>query len=222
MSQPVLFDGKRKMSKITAIRAGTGHRKRVNIHVDGKFALSLEAEAAAEARLKTGQELNKSQIETLARTDNYHRCRNAALQYLSYRPRSESEMRERLERRGFGGDSIEAVITRLKEQELLDDAAFARFWKDNRQSFSPRSQWLIKLELSRKGINNDILNEVISEADDDESAYQAAAGKVRSLSSSDHENFRRQVGSYLKRRGFNYQVINHTVERLWQERGSSS
>ena len=209
------------MSKITAIHAGTGRRKRVNIHLNGKFALSLEAEAAAKARLKTGQELSESQIETLTRTDKYQRCLNAALQYLSYRPRSESEMRERLKRRCFDGDIIETAISKLKEQELVDDTAFARFWKDNRQSFSPRSQWLIKLELSQKGITNDIIDKVISQTDDDDSAYQAALGKARSLSSPDREDFRRRLGSYLKRRGFNYQVINHTVERLWQERGSS-
>ena len=210
------------MSKITAIRAGKGRRKRVNVHLNGEFALSLEAEAAAKARLKTGQELNESQLEALVRADKYHRCLNAALQYLGYRPRSESEMRERLKRRGFDGDSIGTVITRLKEQELLDDTAFAQFWKDNRESFSPRSQWLIKLELSQKGIATEIIDEVVGEADDDKSAYQAALGKARGLSSSDHQNFRRRLGYYLKRRGFNYEVIRHTVERLWQERGSSS
>jgi len=210
------------MSKITAIRAGKGRRKRVSIHLNGKFALSLEAEEVAKARLKTGQELDESQLEALTRADKYQRCLNAALQYLGYRPRSEAEMRERLNRRGFDIDSIAAVITRLKEQELLDDAAFAHFWKDNRQSFSPRSQWLVKMELSRKGIATEIIDEVVGEADDNESAYRAALGKARVLSSSDHGNFRRRLGYYLKRRGFNYEVISHTVERLWQERGSNS
>ena len=128
------------MNKITAIRAGKGHRQRVNVFLDGKFALSLEAEAAAKAGLKTGQEISSSQIKVLAESDHFNRCFNAALHYLSYRPRSESEMRERLQRRGFDSDSVEAVLTKLKEQELVNDIAFAQFWKDNRQAFSPRSQ----------------------------------------------------------------------------------
>jgi len=210
------------MSKITAIRAGKGRRQRVNIHLDGKFALSLETEAATKAGLKTGQELSQSQTESLAKSDNFHRCLNAALHYLSYRPRSESEMRERLERRGFNSDSIEAALTKLKEQELVDDVAFAQFWKDNRQSFSPRSQWLIKSELSRKGVAADIIDQVVNEIHDDESAYRAALGKAHRLPPSDRDAFRRRLGSYLKRRGFDYQAISHTVERLWQERGSSS
>lgn len=209
------------MGKITAIRAGKSRQQRVNLYVDGKFTLSLDAETAAKAGLKTGQELSRSQLEALAGSDRFQRCLSAALHYLSYRPRSESEMRERLARRSFDVDSVEAVITKLKQQALVDDAAFARFWKDNRQSFSPRSQWLTKLELSRKGVATDVIDQVAAEINDDESAYQVALSKVHTLPLSDREAFRRRLGSYLKRRGFNYEVISHTVARLWQEQGAS-
>ena len=99
--------------------------------------------------------------------------------------------------------------------------AFAQFWKDNRESFSPRSQWLTRLELRRKGIADDIIDEVIDNIDDDTSAYRAALSKARSLPPSDYQSFRRRLGGYLKRRGFSYEVINHTVERLWGDQVSS-
>ena len=139
------------MRKITALRVSRGRKKRVNVFLDGKFAFSLETEVVAKEGLQVGQELSISQIEALARSDQFQRCLNAAAHYLSYRPRSESEIKERLHRRGFNGDSVEAVIAKLKEQGLVDDVAFAQFWKDNRESFSPRSQRLTKLELRRKG-----------------------------------------------------------------------
>ncbi len=210
------------MSKITAIHVRRGRQQRVNVFLDGKFAFSLEAEVAVKESLRVGQELSNSQIEALAKSDYFHRCLNTATRYLSYRPRSESEMRERLERRGFDGDSVEAVLTKLREQGLADDMAFAQFWKDNRESFSPRSQWLTKLELRRKGVAADIIDRVVEEVHDDDSAYRAAVSKACSLPTSDYQGFRRRLGSYLKRRGFGYGVINHTVERIWEERGSSS
>ena len=209
------------MTKITALRAGRG-RQRVNVFLDDKFAFSLEAEVAVKEGLQVGQELSSSQIEALARFDHFHRCLNAAVHYLSYRPRSESEVRGRLLRRGFEDDSIEAVIARLKEQGLVDDVAFAQFWKDNRESFSPRSQWLTKIELRRKGVTTNIIDQVVNEVDDADNAYRAALSKARGLSLSDYQGFRRRLGDYLKRRGFGYGVINHTVERIWQEWGSSS
>jgi len=203
--------------KITAIRVGKGRGKRVNVFLDGKFAFSLEAEVVVREDLQVEQELSAGQIEALAKSDHFHRCFNAAVHYLSYRPRSESELRERLHRRGFDDDNLEAVIAKLKEQGLVDDVAFAQFWKDNRESFSPRSQWLTKLELRRKGVANDIIDQVVDTIDDNNSAYRAALSKARSLSLSDYQGFRRRLGEYLKRRGFGYGVINHTIEQLWQE-----
>jgi len=207
------------MRKITAIRVGKGRRKRVRVFLDGRFAFSLEAEVAVREGLRVRQVLSANQIEALTRSDHFHRCLNAAAHYLGYRPRSEAEVRERLQRRGFDGDSVHAVIAKLKEQGLVDDMAFAQFWKDNRESFSPRSQWLTRLELRRRGVADDVIAQVVDAIDDDESAYRAALSKARSLPLSDYQSFRRRLGEYLKRRGFGYGVISHTVERVWQEQG---
>ncbi|MFC2056363.1 regulatory protein RecX [Chloroflexota bacterium] len=209
------------MRKITALRVGRGRGKRVNIFLDGEFAFSLEVEVAAKERLQVEQVLSAEQIEALAKSDHLHHCFNAATHYLSYRPRSEPELRERLNQRGFSADNVETVITRLKEQGLVDDMAFAQFWKDNRESFSPRSQWLTKLELRRKGVADTIIDQVVNAIDDEDSAYRAALKKARILSPSDYQNFRRRLGEYLRRRGFSYEVINHTAERLWQEQANS-
>jgi len=190
----------------------------MNVFLDGRFTFSLKAEVAVKEDLQVGQELSTNQVEVLVRSDHFHRCLNVASHYLSYRPRSESEVREQLRRRGFEDDCIEAVITKLKEQGLVDDVAFAQFWKDNRESFSPRSQRLTKLELGRKGIVSDIIDQVVDAIDDGDSAYRAALSKARHWPLSDYQRFHRRLGEYLKRRGFNYEVINHTVERVWQER----
>ena len=194
------------MGKITALRAGRGRGKRVNVFL------------AAKEGLRIRQELSEDRIKALAQSDSYQRCYNAALLYLSYRPRSEPELRERLHKRGFDDDSTAKVITRLREQGLVDDAAFARFWTENRDYFRPRSQRLTRLELKRKGVDEEIIDRVVGEIDDEDSARRAAMKKVRSLAGADYQSFRRRLGDYLKRRGFGYGVITRTVEQLWQER----
>jgi len=207
------------MTNVTALRIGKGRKKRVNVFLDNRFAFSLEAEVVIKEGLQVGQELSINQIKALAKSDHFHGCLNAATHYLGYRPRSEFEIKERLQHRGFDDNTIEMVIAKLKEQELVDDAAFAQFWKENRDSFSPRSQWLTKLELRQKGVTDDIIDQVIETIDDNDSAYRAALSKARSLRRSDYQGFRRRLGEYLKRRGFSYGVINHTIERLWLEWG---
>jgi len=209
------------MRKITALRAGKGQGKRVRIFLDGKQAFYLETEVVVKEGLKVGQTLSTDQIEVLISKDSFQRALSAAVHYISYRPRSEFELRERLGQRGVNGNAREEVITKLKEQGLIDDTAFAQFWKSSRQSYSPRSQWLTGLELKRKGVADDIVNRVVDNIDDDDNAYRAALKKARSLPQSDYPVFRRRLGGYLQRRGFSYGVINHTVQRLWQEQVSN-
>jgi len=208
------------MSKITALRIGKRQQKRVNIFLDGRFACSLEAEIVIKEGLKNGQELSPNQIETLTKLNDFQRCLNAAIRYLGYRPRSEFEIKTKLLQRGFDNNTIEKVIDNLKEQGLVDDMAFAQFWKENRDAFSPRSRWLIKLELRQKRVPDEIMEQVLNTVNDDESAYRAALSKARNLPTTDYQEFQRRLGAYLKRRGFSYETINHTIKRLWSERGN--
>ncbi len=205
------------MKKVTAIRDGRRRGKRVNVFLDGKFAFSLEAEVALKENLRVGQELSEDKIEALTGADLFQRCLNAAFRYLGYRPRSEAELRERLKRRGFEAANVEATLARLREQGLVDDLAFAEFWKDNRDSFRPRSRALTALELRQKGVAKTVIDQVVADVDDEDNAYRAAQSRAHRLPDSDYQGFRHRLGEYLKRRGFGYRVINHTVERLWQE-----
>ena len=209
------------MKSITALRIGRGRGKRANIFLDGKFAFSLEVAVVAKEGLRVEQALSDEQIEALVRSDRFYHCLNKASRYLRYRLRSESELRERLGQRGFDADTLEAVISRLKELGLVDDIAFAEFWKDDRESFSPRSRQLTGLELKRRGIANDIIEQVVNTTDDDDSAYRAALSKARRLPRSDEPGFRRRLSEFLRRRGFSLTVINHTVERVWQDQTGS-
>jgi regulatory protein len=205
------------MSKITGLKTARTREKRVNIYVDDKLAISLLKEVVLKEHLKVGQELPESRLAALAKVNDTQRCHNAAARLLGYRPRSEAEIRQRLQRRGFEGDCLDSTIARLKEQGLIDDAAFARFWKENRREFSPRSRGLTALELKRKGLTGDVIEQAIGDLDDSDSAYRAALKRSRRLSAPDFQTFRKRLMGYLGRRGFSYGVISETTKKVWQE-----
>jgi len=142
---------------------------------------------------------------------------DAAYRYLSYRPRSEFEMRVWLGRKGFGRPMIESTLLTLKGKGLLDDAAFARFWRESRESSSPRSRAALRSELRRKGIDPDVVAEALDGVDEEAAAYRAAQKKAARLATDDHDDFRTRLSAVLRRRGFSYEVTEHTVNRLWQE-----
>lgn len=203
------------MDTITAIEDQKRRKDRVNVFLGGSFAFSLDREVVQQQGLCPGQSLSDSQIDELVRVDLFGKCLEAALHLLSYRPRSEAEIRQRLYRR-FEKETIDRVVLHLQERQIVDDAAFARFWTENRESFSPRSKRLLKMELRRKGIDSEVVDEVLGGVDDEESAYRAAQRKGHNLGK-DYETFRQKLGAFLGRRGFSYDVINRTIERLWQE-----
>lgn len=202
---------------ITAIEEQQKHPgKRYNVFVQGRFALSVAAEVAA--HLRVGQYLSEMDLARLVAQDEAQRATDAALRFLSYRPRSEWEVRQRLQRKSFGESSIEAAIDKLKRLGLLNDEQFAQFWVDQRQSFRPRGARLIRQELKHKGVSAEVaLQALATIGDEDEVAYQAGLRKARSLGQADLQTFRRVLGSYLVRRGFSYESVRNATLRLWRE-----
>jgi regulatory protein len=142
---------------------------------------------------------------------------DAAYRYLSYRPRSEFEMRVWLGRKGYGSRATENTLSALRAKGLLDDLAFARFWRESRESSSPRSRAALRSELRRKGIDPDVVAEALDGVDEEAAAYRAAQKKAARLATVDHDDFRTRLSGVLRRRGFSYEVTKHTVNRLWQE-----
>ena len=210
------------MSKITGLKKIKGREKRIKVFLDGKPALNLLAEVALGAKLTVGQEITESRLKTLSGLDRFQRCQNTAFRFLSYRPRSEAEVRQRLQRHGYDDACTEKVIAGLREQGLLDDTAFARFWIENRGAFRPRSRRMTGLELRRKGLDPDIVEQALHDIDDRESAYRAALSRIRHLFPSDYPVYRRKLGQYLGRRGFSYDVINETIQKTWKEHAEKS
>lgn len=205
------------MSKITGLKPGKTRAKRINVYLDDKFAISVSQETAVKENLGVGRELGRQELEALEQKDLRQRCYNSAVRFLGYRPRSESEIRQRLQRKDYDVAIIEKTLTRLRDEGLADDAGFARFWVENRETFSPRSRQMTKMELKRKGLEPEIIEQAVSGVDDKRSAYRTALSRARRFTALDYGEFRRRMTDYLARRGFNYGVTREVTEKVWKE-----
>lgn len=159
-------------------------------------------------------------MKTITAKEQFQRCRDVALRYLSTRPRSVAELRLKLHRRGFADEAIAQVLIELKEQHLVDDLAFARFWRENREAFSPRSSRLVARELREKGVAAETIAQATVGLDDGVEARRVAQRKLHSLSGLANPQFRRKLASFLHRRGFDYEVIRDTIDQVWKEVGT--
>jgi regulatory protein len=202
------------MPTITAIEPQT-NRRRVNIHLDGQFAFGLNRTVAA--RLMTGQELNGEMVDQLQLEDARERAYQQALLLLSYRSRSEMEIRQNLQKHDYPDQVISHVLARLREEGLANDDRFAQTWVENRGTFRPRSRRALMMELRRKGLDDNAIQIALRDVNEDALAYDAAIKRVRRFRTLDWMGFREKMSAHLSRRGFPYSVVMETVNRVWKE-----
>lgn len=202
--------------QITALKAQKRNHQRVNVFLDGEFAFGLSRIVAA--WLHVGQELSTEKIEELKLEDELDYAYQRAIRYIGYRMRSVYELQNYLNQQGIENQVIERVIIRLQKKGLLDDLNFAQMWIENRNSFRPRSHRMLSFELKQKGIQSDIISQILEETISEEDlAYRAAKKQARKYKQLEWQIFRRRLSSFLARRGFPYSVINPAVDQVWSE-----
>jgi regulatory protein len=212
------------MPKITALERQKKNPRRVNVYLDGHFALGLDGVLAAE--LRVGQSLAEEDVAKLRARDTVERARALTMDFIARRPRSEAEVRQRLGKKGFEPVVIDEVLARLRELGLVDDEAFARFWVENRTSFRPRGARGLRYELRQKGVATEVVDRVLDDMALDENAlaYRVARPQAERLLASPivRREFQRKLGAFLHRRGFDYEMAREVTDRLWYELASDN
>ena len=206
--------------RITALEPQANNAERVNLFVDGRFLLGVNASIVLQMGLHVGQEVAPEQLERLRHEEAEQQAVDRALGFLSYRPRSREELRRYLLRKQTPPQIVEAALARLDRLDFVNDRAFAGFWIENREQFSPRSSRALKNELRMKGVDREVVDELVDEEQDEQRALLAGRKKAMSLMhlpNMDYATFRTRLGSFLLRRGFGYEVAGRTVKALWHE-----
>ncbi len=201
------------MGTITALTAQVKNPDRVNVFIDGTFALGLAMSVAA--GLRTGQEISRSELEKLDLRDEIHRARERVLRLLARRPYSSSEIARYLRRHQIDGEIIQNVIDDLTEAKLIDDDAFAIYWVEQRETFRPRSRLALRQELNQKGVDRETVAEALSEVDEIDAARRVAqkqAGRWRGLPETE---WRAKLTRYLMRQGYPYDIVSEIVTEVW-------
>ncbi len=202
------------MKKITAIEPQK-NRNRVNLHLDGEFAFGLARITAV--WLKVGDELSDEKVAKLQADDARERALQQAMLFLSYRTRSEKEIRQNLRKHEIPEDVVEETIERLRENGLANDNKFARVWVENRNTFRPRSRRVLTMELRQKGLDDETVQAAVSNVDENALAYDSARKRAGRFKGQEWGGFRKKLSEYLARRGFPYSVIAPVVTQIWNE-----
>ncbi|MBI2622882.1 MAG: RecX family transcriptional regulator [Candidatus Levybacteria bacterium] len=149
---------------------------------------------------------------------------NKALRFLSYRPRSEKEIRDRLKLKVQSSkfkveeNIIDKVIEKLKEQKFTNDEEFTRWWIEQRTNVQPRSMRLIKIELRQKGISNEIIESRIknqeSGRDDAELVKKLIEKRLSKYKGLEKRELYQKLGRFLASKGFDWETIKKSIDEV--------
>jgi len=203
-------------SKITSLKLQKRNQQRVNVYLNGEFAFGLSRILAS--KLYIGQEISAEMVSQLQAEDTYEVGFQIATKFISYQPRTEAEVRRKLEEKNIGQETIHQIIERLKGICLLDDTKYAQSWVDSRNEHRPRSRRALAYELRHRGIDPKIIDQATETFDDDEMAYRAALKQSRKLEKIEMEVFCQKMLRHLSQRGFSYEVSKQAISRVLKEK----
>lgn len=147
--------------------------------------------------------------------EDFEKFYNKALEFLSYRQRSEKEVRDKLKTKEVDSQTIDKIIAKLKDKKFINDEEFARMFSENRLRFKPRSLRLIKLELKQKGIAPEIINNLQLTIDSDlESAEKLVEKRLGRVKGLPKQEIYEKIGRYLASKGFNWDTIKKAIDEM--------
>ena len=201
-----------RIVEVTALRR---HRRQLTLDDERVFVFGDEA--CERLHVRKGIEATPELLEGLDREDRRAGMHEAALNLLSYRMRSESELRQRLRRRGADDEAIDAELERLRNAGLVDDTRFAEAWVEQRGNGAPRSGRMLRYELRAKGVAAAASIAATAEVDDVAAALDLARTRGRKLAGAEFPAFASKVGGVLQRRGFDFATTQTAVRAAWSE-----
>ena len=205
------------MNIITKIEGQKRNKDRANIYIDNDYAFSLSCELVYKEGLKVNEKIDIEKIKAIAKKDNYLKCKNTALRIVEKTFKSEKELKDKLILKGYGNEAIDKTISFLKEYNFLSDNNYAKMYVKDKSRVQGKNK--IKFDLIKKGINDNIIEEEISNIDREderEGAYNLAVKKYNTFAKRENDKFKlsQKLYRFLLSKGYDYDTVSYAVKKV--------
>ena len=204
--------------QITKIEVQKKKKDRYNIYVDDQFRFGLDEGVVARFGLYEKKEIDQSLIDEIEKDEVFAKAFNSAITYLRARERSQKEIRDKLKTKEYSENIIEKVLVRLAELDLVNDKRFAKMFVSDRMKLKPKGKRVLQIELMQKGIDKNIIEEVLYELVGGDSEIELAK-KVLEKALKKYGNMgdgevKQRVIKYLQARGFSWSIIESVLDNI--------
>ncbi len=185
----------------------------VQLYLNGEAAVKIDAETFLRSGLKPGDELSDEELHELIQSSDARRAREKALYLLEHRSHSKKELTEKIARTAASREAAQAAADRMEELGLLNDETYARDLA--RELFLRRrfGKARVRQELRLKGINPELIEELLEEYGDEELALEniRAVLEKKYAGWQEEEKLRRRAFAALQRLGYPYDLIRSAM-----------
>lgn len=186
-----------------------GKRDNNLVFVDGNYAFSADSETIFKNKLSVGSNIDFDLINKIKSQVNEYKSKEKALRLLSYRNHSRKELLDKIKNK-YNDDSANVAVDKMEKLGLLDDKKFAMEYALSlfKKCFSVKR---VKFELSKKGIDKDIILETINDISPDEKEQIICLlSKKYSRKMGNKENIKKVFMS-LQNLGYSFADINSAM-----------
>ena len=182
----------------------------VSLYIDGEEAVKLDAEVLLSYRFDIGREITDEQLKEVIDASALKRCKDKAMWLLSYRDHSRKELFDKL-KKDFGADAAKKAVLRCEELGLLNDRRYAERLSADLFHLKHLSKSGVRQKLLQKGVDRDLIDEVLSEFDVDEEQQIREIIERKYARALTDEKGRRRAFSGLLRLGYPYASIKSVM-----------
>lgn len=180
------------------------------LYIDGEFALKLDTEVLLAHRFDVGREISDDDLHACVTDSDTKRCKDKAMWLISYRDHSRRELLDKL-KKDYPEPVAEAAVSRMEELGLVNDDSYARRYAADLIHLKHLSERGVRQKLYEKGIDRDLTDEILEEAEIDEEEQIRTVIEKKYARDLGDEKVRRRAVAALQRLGFGYGSIKSVL-----------
>ncbi len=210
------------VQEYTIIGVIQNHKTSVcNVELDSGEKFNFSFDLILKYKIKKGKKITKQALQEIVSEQRIITAKQTAMAFISYKPRTESQVAKKLKQEKFTSEEINTAIQFLKEFGYLDDEHYARKYVEYAKTHKKSSRRKIEADLLKRGIDKEIIlnaiGETLSNDEEFENAIKIAMKKYALLQSRNIEKPEQKVINYLLSKGFSFEIVKTITAKFSQE-----
>jgi regulatory protein len=192
-----------------------------NVELDSSERFNFSLELVLKYKIKKGSKITKQLLQEIIANQRIIAAKQTALNFVSYKPRTEYQVVNKLQKEKFTNEEIATAVQFLKEFGYIDNFHYAQRYVLYAKTQKKSSKRKIEIDLTKRGISKDIIKktieETVSEDEELDNASKIARKKYETLLARNAQHSEQKLINYLLNKGFSFEVIKKVVEKLTKE-----